>query len=270
MSDPSYRDNIFFEHAPDPIAVTSPEGMFIDVNRRFEEESGYERQTLVGRHVIDSGILTAASAELVLAELNRLKNEPAPIDRFEIEAVTRSGTIAPYELNASVIADADGRPTAIQAIFRNIGRRKQVENDLREVQEFLAGVINAVPDPLFVKNRDHRWVLINEAFCAFIGHSRDELIGKSDYDFFPTDEATVFWEKDNEVFDTGVPNVNTEVLTDADRRQHVIVTRKQRFTLPTSGKHFLVGTIRPRDRRSGGGVDWSKMGQRLRKIIERD
>jgi PAS domain-containing protein len=62
--------------------------------------------------------------------------------------------------------------------------------------EFLCQIINKVTDPIFVKNRRHEWILINDAFCRFLGRDRQELIGKSDYDFFPSSEADIFWEKD--------------------------------------------------------------------------
>ncbi|PHM11306.1 PAS domain-containing protein [Nostoc sp. 'Peltigera malacea cyanobiont' DB3992] len=50
---------------------------------------------------------------------------------------------------------------------------------------FLHQIINGISDPIFVKDRQHRWVLLNDRYCDFVGHSREELIGKSDYNFFP-------------------------------------------------------------------------------------
>ena len=60
---------------------------------------------------------------------------------------------------------------------------------------YLENIIDTVPDPIFVKNSKHEWIFVNKAFCNFIGHSKKELIGKSDYDFFPKKEADVFWTK---------------------------------------------------------------------------
>lgn len=108
---------------------------------------------------------------------------------------------------------------------------------------FLQYLIDAIPDPIFVKDRHHRWILLNDAYCEFMGYSRDELLGKSDYDFFPTQEADVFWEKDDLVFETGTPHENEEMFTDAEGNQHVIVTKKQRFVDPR-GRQVLVGVIR--------------------------
>ncbi len=109
--------------------------------------------------------------------------------------------------------------------------------------EFLLQIINATSDPIFVKDRQHRWVMLNDAFCCFIGYSRKELIGKSDYDFFPKAEADMFWEKDELVFTTGITNENEEFFTDAQGEKTVISTKKYLLT-DEFGNQFLVGTIR--------------------------
>lgn len=109
-------------------------------------------------------------------------------------------------------------------------------------REFLLQMLNGISDPIFVKNRQHRWVVLNDALCNFIGYSREELIGKSDYDFFPKAEADVFWEKDELVFTTGVTNQSKEHFTDAAGINHVIYTKKFLFA-DESGNKFIVGTI---------------------------
>src|SRR5690242_1743009 len=107
---------------------------------------------------------------------------------------------------------------------------------------FLESILEALPNPVFVKDEQHRWVLLNDACCRFIGHGREELIGKSDYEFFPRSEADEFWRKDDLVFATGAVNENEEHFTDAAGHHHVIVTRKTLHT-GVDGRRFLVGVI---------------------------
>ncbi len=108
---------------------------------------------------------------------------------------------------------------------------------------FLLRMINSISDPIFVKNRQHKWILFNNAFCHFMGHSREELIGKSDYDLLLPAEADVFWEKDELVFTTGITDENEEFFTDSYGLTHLILTKKCLFE-DELGDHFLVGTIR--------------------------
>jgi two-component system NtrC family sensor kinase len=108
--------------------------------------------------------------------------------------------------------------------------------------ELVAEVLNVLPDPVFVKDDQHRFVAFNDAFCAFVGKTRDELVGRSDHDFFPKHEADVFWEKDALVLASSETNENEEELTLASVR-HVICTSKAAFTT-RDGRRRLVGIIR--------------------------
>ena len=107
--------------------------------------------------------------------------------------------------------------------------------------EALQSIIDVLATPVFVKDRQHRWVLVNQALCEFLGHPREELVGKSDYDFLPRAQADVFWEKDNLVFTTGEENENEETLSDPSGQPRTIVTRKR--LIHVAGIPMLVAVI---------------------------
>jgi two-component system sensor histidine kinase/response regulator len=94
------------------------------------------------------------------------------------------------------------------------------------VDQFLLRILDAVPNPLFVKDAAHRWILVNDAWEAFTGLPRDQVLGKSDHDFFPREDADVYWTKDDEVFAQGGTNQNEERLTDAHGGERWVLTRK--------------------------------------------
>ena len=108
---------------------------------------------------------------------------------------------------------------------------------------FLEQIVDTIADPIFVKDESHRWIMVNQALCEFMGHPRERLLGKSDYDFFPREEADVFQEKDAEVFASGETNINEECFTDAEGKTHTIVTKKSVFE-DLKGNKILVGSIR--------------------------
>ena len=108
--------------------------------------------------------------------------------------------------------------------------------------ELLRSIINSLATPVFIKDRDHKWILVNDAFCELMGQKMEDLIGKSDYDFFPKEEADVFWEKDTEVFSTRQMNINIEDFTDSDQVKHIIETKKIVFHNPEWGD-VLCGVI---------------------------
>ncbi len=115
----------------------------------------------------------------------------------------------------------------------------KTEKALFDSKEYLNKIINTIADPVCVKDSQHQWVLSNDAHCTFIGYSREELLGKSDYDFFPKYQADIFWEKDEIVFDTGKENINEEEFTDAGGKTHIILTKKNLYT-NSIGEKFIV------------------------------
>jgi hemerythrin-like metal-binding protein/PAS domain S-box-containing protein len=122
--------------------------------------------------------------------------------------------------------------------------KEQVRIQTRELEkEFLDSVINGVADPLFVKDEEHRWIVLNDAFCQMLGKRRDELLGKSDYDFFPKEQADTYWSRDALVLKSTDVEVNEEELSSDGATKQVSIS-KSSFLNPTTGNRNLVGTIR--------------------------
>ncbi|MDO8804647.1 MAG: PAS domain S-box protein [Elusimicrobiota bacterium] len=121
-------------------------------------------------------------------------------------------------------------------------KNSNISKRIAKPPELLSQILDSVGSPVFVKDRGHRWTYLNKAFCKFMGRRREELIGKSDYDFFPKEQADVFWEKDDQVFSARGENVNEEFFTDTAGVKHTIVTRKQVYK-SAAGEDVLVGVI---------------------------
>ncbi|MEB3339522.1 CHASE2 domain-containing protein [Okeania sp.] len=109
--------------------------------------------------------------------------------------------------------------------------------------EFLHSVINAIPDPIFVKDKHHRRIVLNEAYSKFIGYPVENLLIKNDYELFPVNEANIFWEQDELVFQTFQEQENEECFTDGQGVTHIIAT-KRTLHQDGAGNLFLVGVIR--------------------------
>ncbi|MES2623100.1 MAG: PAS domain S-box protein [Patescibacteria group bacterium] len=110
-------------------------------------------------------------------------------------------------------------------------------------KSYLEAIINSIADPIFVKDEEHRWVFFNTALCSFLGRSKEDLLNKTDYDFFSEKESQVFWEKDELVFKNTGENINEEQITDAKGLTHTIVTKKMLY-MDNEAKKYIVGIIR--------------------------
>ena len=119
---------------------------------------------------------------------------------------------------------------------------QDIIHDKRQFEVLYRNVINSVPNPLFIKDDKHRWIVFNEAFCTFLGIERSELFGKSDYEFFPKHQADVFWEKDDVVLKSGKSNINEEEITNDKGERFTILTSKVRIS-DEKGNFYILGTI---------------------------
>ncbi len=90
----------------------------------------------------------------------------------------------------------------------------------------LQAVLDTFEDLIFIKDRQYRWTGCNEAFCRFLGLSREQIIGHSDADYLPPEQVEVFYRIDSQVIETGQFIANEEQITSADGEQHTIYTRK--------------------------------------------
>ncbi|MHC5595299.1 MAG: CHASE2 domain-containing protein, partial [Nostoc sp.] len=124
-----------------------------------------------------------------------------------------------------------------------ISRIAHMQEEWKRSKEFLHQVINTIPDPIFVKNEQHQWVVLNEAYCRFLGYPNKLLIEKSDYDFFPKHEADVFRQQDELVLRTQEPQEHEEEFTNADGQTYQIATKRS-LHKDSAGNLFLVGVIR--------------------------
>src|SRR5438105_15099249 len=92
---------------------------------------------------------------------------------------------------------------------------------------FLERIVEWVAHPIFVKDRDFRYVLVNRALCEMTGYEQDAMLGKTDYDFFPKEEADFFREKDIELFTTRrAVDILEEPITDSRGARHMLATTK--------------------------------------------
>ncbi|MEP6485718.1 PAS domain S-box protein [Microcoleus vaginatus GB2-A3] len=173
---------------------------------------------------------------------DRRPNQETPCC-YQSRYVTKHGEIRWVEVQEFFIGGGNGKAQGTTGTINDITDKILAISELEASKKFLNYTIDAVADPLFVKDEQHRWILLNDAFCELIGKQREELLGKSDYDFFPKQEAEIFWHTDQQVFSTGKENESEEIFTDANGAKHIVSTKKTVFE-NTDGSKILVGIIR--------------------------
>jgi len=105
--------------------------------------------------------------------------------------------------------------------------RRRAENQLRDTNTYVESLIENIPAMIFIKDaRELRFVRINKAGEALLGIKREELIGKSDRDFFPANQVQFFINKDREVLAQDkaveIPEETIDTRTQGQRWLHTL------------------------------------------------
>jgi PAS domain S-box-containing protein len=168
----------------------------IYVSPAYETIWGRSRQSLYDNprsfleavHVEDRDRLLAAMSQKV--------------NGFDVEyrILRPDGTLRWIRDRAFPLQDEQGVVYRVTGIAEDISDRKHAEMALQDSQQFLRSVIDTNPNPIFVKDTDSRFVLVNNAIATLFNTSVEALIGKTEADFSGnSDEVKQYLEDDRRV-----------------------------------------------------------------------
>ncbi|MBB3540069.1 MULTISPECIES: response regulator [unclassified Rhizobium] len=196
--------------------------------------------------IYDTGIRTQSSGKQgSLSREDWLSQKIASHWRERFEAVERHGTDRWIRFGKRRLASGYG-VCVIQDISEDKKREEQWRSDLERVQ-LTEDILDNLPFPLFVKDRNLNYVAVNIAFCEKYQTTVDEVLGRKSSDLFSEEVAQRFEESDRHVLDTGEMSISRQRQVARDGVERDIVTRKHRIGKP--GRYFLVSTMQdlPRD-----------------------
>ena len=129
-----------------------------------------------------------------------------------------------------------------QAIATDITERKQAEESLKRERNLFRVLIDNLPDAIYVKDTECRKTIANIADVRNIGkQSEAEVLGRTDFDFYPEDIATGFYADDLSVIKSGKSVTNKEeFFFDKDGKKNWLQT----FKLPMRDEQgSIIGLI---------------------------
>lgn len=108
--------------------------------------------------------------------------------------------------------------------------RIRTEKALQEQVHFLQTLIDTIPNPIFIKDTSGTFIGCNKAFERRLGRSREEIIGKSSFDLFPTNFAEVYHRMDVESFRHPGEQVYETSILYGDGKPYDVIIYKGTFT----------------------------------------
>ncbi|NSY68130.1 response regulator [Agrobacterium tumefaciens] len=136
----------------------------------------------------------------------------------------------PSGLGISVVAD----------ISEQKKREEQWRIDLERVQ-LIEDILDNLPFPVLVKDRNLAYVAVNKAACTMVETSAESILGRTVFDLHSRQVAGRIDAADRMVLDSGTPSILPERVRRANGEEVLTITRKQR--VGRRGRHFLVTTM---------------------------
>lgn len=170
------RYRLIFDKAADLIAIIDASGKILDLNYIFEEETGYNRVDVIGKNIFSLDILTPKSKVTCAFYLSRIMiGKDVPI--FEFDGIKTDGNIITYELRAVPIIEK-GERIGVQAILRNITKRKQTEAKLQKSEKQLSNLMSNLPGMAYRCKYDSFWTMefVSQGCVELTGYSADDLV----------------------------------------------------------------------------------------------
>lgn len=209
-------------------------GIVLDCNLSFERQIGYSREELIGKNFIE--LLIPKEYRNIM--LSRFRDNSS---QYEAEAIHKDGSHIPISIEAkrTKIGDRYVRVAAIRNIsdlkktiaeldkYKNhleeivVQRTKELKHQSKELKKQneilqfernqLRTIMNNIPDLIYIKDVKHRFVNGNTRTIRHMGaKNKEEIIGKTDYDFYKKAYADKYAQDENSIIKTGMPVINKE------------------------------------------------------------
>jgi PAS domain S-box-containing protein len=223
------------------MCITSPQKGWIEVNDCLCRILGYSKEELLGLTWAEMTHADDLAADVAMFDQVLAGQR----DSYELEKrfIRKDGQLIYLLLYATCLRNPDGTVHHFLASFVDISARKRVGQELRQTNAFFDSIIENIPNMVFIKEaKDLNFVRVNRAGEELMGHSRAELLGKNDHDFFPKAQADFFIEKDRQALrGNEVVDIPEEPLQTRDQGVRILHTRKVPILNAQGEPEFLLG-----------------------------
>lgn len=215
--------SVLYENAQLGMVLTTMDGRVLQANPAFAQLLGYAPEACIG--LTTEELISperAGEAALHLGQV-RIFGKYGP---FEWEYRHRDGTRIPVRAYGSHMRGADGAEYLWNVIEDNRARQAS-ERERERFTQFLQRIMDGMPTPLVVKDRQGHYLMVNQGYAQFIGREVDQIIGRTAEDVMPPDLAMQ------------VKKANDRVFASDGRREE----RLARFDRNGKSTHFLASRV---------------------------
>lgn len=224
LQDNETKYRTLFESSSEGILLF--DGVIFDCNEQLCRLFGSSRNEIIGRSPVHFSPELQSdgtpSAEKARHMLNTTLGGEAGI--FPWQHRRQDGTLVDTEVSLKALT-IQGR-TVLQAVVRDVTEWEKAEESLRMIRLQQQAILDNIPDLVWLKDIESRFITVNAAFAQACGTLPADLVGKTDLDIWPSDLATLYREDDARVIASGKQVRTEEPLADVNGKGVWIETIK--------------------------------------------
>ena len=196
LSEEKYKN--LFENAPDVIVTFDLTGKITSANNAILK-FGFKENEIVGSSIFE--LVPKEYTQKMIAGLKNIAaGNPA---QSEIEIITPIGKKS-IEYNSNPIW-LNGKVVGYQTIIIEVTERRKMEESLEKEQQELNRIIDSSPVIIFYKDKEGKFVRVNEAFAEALRIPKEKFLGKTVFDLYSAEIARGMAHDDLEVLESGRP-----------------------------------------------------------------
>jgi PAS domain S-box-containing protein len=192
------------ENLPDHVYCKDRESRFVRVNKSMAGLFNVEKpEELLGK--CDFDFFTPEHAQPAYEDEKEILRTGKPIVAKVEKETWPDGRITWVSTTKLPLLDENQQPIGTFGISRDVTEQHRIANALKESEAFYHSLVENLPQNIFRKNRQGHFTFGNRLFCATLGKTLDEILGKTDLDFFPAELAANYQADDRKVIKSGQP-----------------------------------------------------------------
>ncbi|MEH1939326.1 MAG: PAS domain S-box protein [Nostoc sp.] len=199
------------------VIVLDCHGKIVRFNYTCEQATGYAFDEVKGKFVWNV-LLLPDTTKCIKDIFKNLAEREFP-ERYETSLVTKNSDRRLISWSNKVLLNRDNQVDYIVCTGIDITESRKAQEELQQTRNFLQSMINNLPVAVFVKDAKPESFgtvkLWNHTCENIFGITAEQAIGKTDYEFFPKEQADFFCQKDLESFASGVPQDISEEPIDS-------------------------------------------------------
>lgn len=190
-----------FDDAPIAYHELKADGTLTRVNRTELALLGYSTDEMIGRHASEF-ILEKGSRDAIA---RKLAGE-IPLKAYERHFICKDGSLLPALMEDRLIRNAEGNVLGIRTTIQDMRANKKTEEALARERDLLYTLMDNIPDCIFFKDMEGRFIKINRALSELLGmQSPEEAVGKTDFDFYTEEMAKEAFASEQNFIQAGKP-----------------------------------------------------------------